>query len=80
MKNKEAIQDILRRHDPVELIAQGAPDDEYDYIADKILSLSAEKGEDELANSIYQIFTTLFDENLAGDKRKYLILAKEILS
>jgi hypothetical protein len=80
MQNIKEIQNILRKHDPICLIAQGAPDDEYDSFADKILLVQKKENVEELAKSIHEIFIAMFDEKLAGSLEKYRDIAYEILS
>lgn len=64
-KNKK-LADILANFDPVGLISQGAPRDEYKPEADEILSsFSREKPENTCAE-IKRIFVEMFDTKIVG--------------
>lgn len=72
-------RDIVNKHDPIDLIAIGCPEDEYNSEVEEILkSLPDVKNEEALGEAIWQIFVAYFDEQLAGDRKKYDRLARDI--
>lgn len=75
----DSIKSILRTHDPVGLISQGAPDDEYDHEALMVANIRFDSHED-LTNKIHEIFVERFNRELAGEKSKYSSIADEIIS
>jgi hypothetical protein len=84
MKNSELldkITKIVNRHDPLGLLASGAPKDEYSSeIGDIARLLYKERTErDKLGVKIHKIFIKSFGENIIGEKKKYEEIAKKIL-
>ncbi|WKZ26178.1 MAG: hypothetical protein QY304_02115 [Candidatus Paceibacterota bacterium] len=75
------IKDIFRNHDPVDLIRTGAPNDEYDPLVEKFIIPLLNKEDDkyELGEKLYTVFVDQFDENIAGDSKKYYKIAESIL-
>ncbi|PJB84973.1 hypothetical protein CO086_00725 [Candidatus Uhrbacteria bacterium CG_4_9_14_0_8_um_filter_41_16] len=74
----ELIHEIINKHDPMGLLAGGAPTDEYDWEALQIARILRDAPGD-LEKSIYQMFVDRFNEETAGDKNKYKALADDII-
>jgi len=76
------IHKVLTRHDPISLIAQGAPDDEYDLEIPMIIEyLNSSPDQDLLADFMYSLYKKQFSEDFdVGPKETYIEIAKKILS
>ncbi len=72
------IEEILLTHDPMRLIASGAPRDEYHEEAIKIANIKFNTHE-ELTNEIIKIFTKSFSPDMIISEDEYKIIADEIL-
>lgn len=67
-----AVRKVLNRHDPVGLIADGAPADEYDYQQAAIMrKLPACKSIERLQAMIHEEFCHWFNPEKAGPREKY---------
>lgn len=62
---------IVNEVDPIHLL-DVVPDDEYDFEVNTILENIKD------FSCIYNIFVNAFDEKLAGDKSKYLYIARKL--
>lgn len=75
------VQEIINQHDPVGLVAGGAPDDEYDTeIGEIIAILRTETEKNSLADKINSIFKEAFGNEIEQNKDLYLIIADELLN
>jgi hypothetical protein len=73
------VQHVLRTNDPLGLIQQGAPVDEYDDEARRIsASLFSCKDTDQLSRKIYAIFLEGYGPHTAGPIEAYVRIADEI--
>lgn len=71
------VKEVIDKHDPVGLISGGAPRDEYAGEVIKVIKLlPCDKRK--LVEEIYKVFVDSFDEQIAGDKSKYELIAGEI--
>lgn len=78
-KTYDAVKAVLHKHDPIGLIAGGAPDDEYDSQVGAIVRLLSNNiRDDELVKSIRDVFVDSFDEKLAGDESVYRVIVEDI--
>lgn len=74
-----AIADILYRHDPIGLVALGAPADEYQPEADTILPKLKQAGSvEELRRIIHQEFISWFGPDSAGPEERYQALSLDV--
>ena len=76
------VKEILAKNDPMGLIAEGAPNIEYDNLAEVINTfLQSNITETVLADKIYEIFLGTFyqDPLLVGEREIYKNLARELL-
>lgn len=72
---------IINELDPIGLLRQGAPSDEYDEEIKKITSLIKQYNDVvELGNAIYDIFVDSVGKETAGDIRAYVKIAEKILA
>jgi hypothetical protein len=68
----KAVQKVINRHDPMGLIGEGAPVDEYDYQQAAIMrKLPACKSIDRLQAMIHDEFCHWFNPENAGPPEKY---------
>ena len=74
------LRTIINRHDPIGLLAIGAPEDEYESeVKTIIIQLDNEKTEQQIHDLVYQEFIRWFnDKSTAGTKENYTGLAKDI--
>lgn len=84
MPEIEDVKKIVNKHDPMNLISSGAPDDEYNMEVSQILGiLEKDSGvkKMELSESIKSIFISTFDESTVSHSPQgvYEAIAKEIL-
>lgn len=84
LKYKALIDDvktILNKYDPIGLIAQGAPQDEYESEANLIVAkLEYLNNYFTVLFMIYKLFVTRFDFVTAGTIFNYIKIAKEVNS
>lgn len=81
MENKYfiLIKEIINRLDPIGLLKQGAPDDEYDDEIKKIaIGLPICNSVTDIQELVYNIFKENFGQETAGDISLYLDIAKSI--
>ena len=75
----EKTREIVNNHDPINLIAIGAPWDEYDPEIKDILKHFADvKHVDELIEIVWEIFVRWFDKVIAGAKERYRALSQDL--
>lgn len=78
------VRDVFARHDPLGLIAVGAPSDEYEEQADLLLPCllelhqSDEVSEAEILRRVHQVFGKWFGAGTAGPAERYASSAAEI--
>ncbi|ADQ78815.1 hypothetical protein Palpr_0659 [Paludibacter propionicigenes WB4] len=74
------LRTIINKHDPIGLISDGAPEDEYEpEVKTIIVQLDTEMTEQQVHDLIYQEFIRWFeDESTVGSKEYYSGLAKDI--
>jgi hypothetical protein len=74
------LRTIINKHDPIGLIANGAPDDEYEpEVKTIIVQLDNKTTEQQIHDLVYQEFIRWFDdESTAGQNDSYKDLAKDI--
>ncbi len=74
------VAEIMRKRDPLKLIEEGAPEDEYNLQVPEIIKyLENSLDEDFLAEFIYQLYKSLFPPDFdIGDKDLYRKIAHEI--
>jgi hypothetical protein len=73
------VSKVVRRHDPLGLVEMGAPEDEYDNEAAAILMVLGKcTCAQEALDLIHEVFVRWFDTDLAGPKKRYAPLAREI--
>lgn len=70
---------IMRRHDTEELISNGAPDDEYEPEARRVLRhLHKVKNAADMRQLVKSVFLEMFDEALYGTDERLFALADDI--
>ncbi len=70
---------VINKYDPIKLLREGAPDDEYAPEAKMIAeTLNEAKSESALKKKVYDIFVEMFGRDVAGKKNKYRRLAQEV--
>jgi hypothetical protein len=75
------ITKVVNANDPIDLIAMGAPVDEYSSEVASIAMLGAKDvTEQEMSAAIYVLFCKMFDEKTAGGKEKYAKIAHELFN
>ena len=77
----ETVRLIVNRHDPIRLIAMGAPDDEYMpevKVIVQILQDGPKFGIDDLLTRLHEVFVQYFGPDTAGARDKYRIMAQEL--
>lgn len=75
-KNTYNLRDYIRKWDPMQFIADGSPDDEYDLEADEISSRYKEDmSNEELGILVYTVFTTYMEIDPKGFKDECLLRA-----
>ena len=73
------MEDVLRRHDPIELISIGAPHDEYDPEVGTILPrLKEASSARDVQQVLHEEFTKWFNAELAGPSESYQAAAQEL--
>jgi hypothetical protein len=74
------IANIIRPIDPIGLISEGAPLDEYDTEINAIMALILnDKDVKSIEEKVYKVFCEAFDKEIAGEKSIYLKIAQEIM-
>mgnify|MGYP001595307464 CR=1 FL=1 len=75
----EKVRTIVNKHDQIKLLKIGCPLDEYDPEIKKILpALKKVTNLKEFQKKVYHIFVEMFDKRIAGPKRNYEELGREI--
>ena len=76
----DSLRAIINKNDPIGLIANGAPDDEYDAeVGTIIVQLNKEMTEQQIQELLYREFIRWFDdESTAGPKEAYKKLSQDI--
>ena len=73
------VEDVLRRHDPIELISIGAPRDEYDPEVGTILPrLKEASSARDVQHVLHEEFTKWFSAEMAGPNESYAAAAQEL--
>lgn len=74
------LREVLNQHDPIRLIAIGAPEDEYDLERGVIAAKLAHCGNtDEVHTMVYEVFCEYFDAATAGSRDAYRPLAEHLM-
>ena len=78
-KLRRLVEDVLRRHDPIQLISIGAPDDEYEPEVGTIVPRLKEASSlHDVQQMLHQEFTKWFGAEQAGTSELYMAAAKEL--
>jgi hypothetical protein len=73
------LRNIINRFDPMHLINIGAPADEYEpEVSTILLQLGNVKTKTQTLDLVHQEFCRWFGENVAGERRDYIKLARAI--
>lgn len=73
------VKEIIDKNDPIGLLKQGSPPDEYDVEIKSIIDNASKcKTVKELQDKIYSIFRDSFGNETSGNKGLYLAIAKDI--
>lgn len=75
------VKAIVNKNDPIGLLEQGSPADEYDTEIKSIVAAATKcKTVQELQEEIYSIFKDSFGDETVGSKNLYLAIAKDIFN
>jgi hypothetical protein len=73
------LREVLNEHDPIRLIAIGAPEDEYDLERGVIAARPAHcRSVDDVHSMVYDVFCEYFDAGTAGSRDAYRPLAEHL--
>ncbi len=74
------LRELVNKHDPIGLIAEGAPLDEYDMESGSLLPrISPGQSPDEILDLVYKVFTKYFGtDGTAGSRIAYTPFAQDI--
>ena len=73
------LRDVFNQHDPIRLIAIGAPEDEYDLERGVIAAKLTHCGNvDDVHTMVYKVFCEYFDAATAGSREAYRPLAEHL--
>jgi len=73
------VREIINKSDPIGLLKQGAPDDEYEKEVQEIIAgLNKCKNANQTQELIYRVFKNNFGENTVGNIELYIDAAKII--
>jgi hypothetical protein len=74
------LRELVTKHDPIGLIAAGAPLDEYDMESSSVLPrISPGQTVDEIIDLVYDVFTKYFGtDGTAGPRNAYTPIAQDI--
>ena len=73
------VKEIINKNDPLNLLKQGAPSDEYEAEIESITAAASKcKTVKELQEAIHGIFKDNFGEETAGNINLYFDIAKDI--
>lgn len=74
------LREIVNRHDPIDLLGKGAPEDEYDpEVKTLIVSLDRSMSEEAVHDRIYHEFRRWFgSRSTTGPKEQYRAMSEEI--
>jgi hypothetical protein len=79
LKLRRMAAEIFTRHDPIGLIAMGAPADEYDPEIGTILPrLREARDEEDVRRMVHAEFVRWFGPDLAGSEASYTVSASEL--
>lgn len=75
----KVVKQLINATDPIGLLALGCPDDEYE---SEINDIAEQVGDcctvTEIEDLLHQTFVKWFDEAIAGDRKVYLGMAKQL--
>lgn len=73
------IRELVNKYDPIHLIDNGCPEDEYNGEVKRIIQgLKKTSNPEQLRDLLHTIFVEMFDERLAGPKENYQQLAIDL--
>lgn len=76
----EETKRIINSNDPVGLVDEGAPDDEYDTLTGKIVALlRMNHNKNSLAKEVKKIFSEAFTTEAPDNESAYLNMAEQLL-
>ncbi len=81
--NYQLISSIIDQYDPMNLLAHGAPDDEYKmeafFVTKYLEDFDGKPTKEECLDVIYNIFVKCFTEGIVGSKDNYKTMVQDIL-
>ncbi len=76
---EEQVLQILNKHDPLKIIAMGAPLDEYiDEARDLTNLIGTAKDQEAMHMSVYTVFVSYFGVQMAGARKDYQKISEEL--
>ena len=73
------VADVINQHDPIALLKQGAPNDEYsDEVQRIVAGLHKCASVDDAQQLIYSVFKENFGQHTAGNVERYQRIAEEL--
>ena len=75
------VRDIINGDDPIQLLKDGIPEDEYHPEISVILShVKVQRSLDEMHRFVYTIFVQKFDRHVAGPPERYRNIARQLFA